>query len=29
LLWLIAAAGYLVGGLFISEVWFGGRHRKN
>ena len=22
-LWLIAAAGYLVGGLFISEVWFG------
>ena len=22
-LWLIAAAGYFVGGLFISEVWFG------
>ena len=23
LLWLIAAAGYFVGGLFTSEVWFG------
>jgi hypothetical protein len=22
-LWLIAAVGYFVGGLFISEVWFG------
>jgi uncharacterized membrane protein len=22
-LWLIAAAGYFVGGLFISEAWFG------
>jgi hypothetical protein len=22
-LWLIAAAGYFVGGLFTSEVWFG------
>jgi hypothetical protein len=22
-LWLIAAAAYFVGGLFISEVWFG------
>ena len=22
-LWLIAAAGYFVGGLFVSEVWFG------
>jgi hypothetical protein len=22
-LWLIAAAGYFVGGLFISEIWFG------
>jgi Na+/proline symporter len=22
-LWLIAAAGYFVGGLLISEVWFG------
>jgi hypothetical protein len=22
-LWLVAAAGYLVGGLFTSEVWFG------
>jgi hypothetical protein len=22
-LWLIAAAGYFIGGLFISEVWFG------
>lgn len=22
-LWLTAAAGYFVGGLFISEVWFG------
>jgi hypothetical protein len=22
-LWLIAAAGYFVGGVFISEVWFG------
>jgi hypothetical protein len=22
-LWLIAAAGYFVGGLFISEGWFG------
>lgn len=22
-LWLFAAAGYFVGGLFISEVWFG------
>lgn len=22
-LWLIAAAGYFVGGIFISEVWFG------
>lgn len=22
-LWLVAAAGYFVGGLFISEVWFG------
>lgn len=22
-LWLIAAAGYFLGGLFISEVWFG------
>ena len=22
-LWLIASAGYFVGGLFISEVWFG------
>lgn len=22
-LWLIAAAGYVVGGVFISEVWFG------
>lgn len=22
-LWLHAAAGYFVGGLFISEVWFG------
>ena len=22
-LWLLAAAGYFVGGLFISEVWFG------
>ena len=22
-LWLITAAGYFVGGLFISEVWFG------
>jgi hypothetical protein len=22
-LWLIAAAGYFAGGLFISEVWFG------
>jgi hypothetical protein len=21
-LWLIAAAGYFVGGLFVSEVWF-------
>jgi hypothetical protein len=21
--WLIAAAGYFVGGLFVSEVWFG------
>ena len=22
-LWLIAATGYFVGGLFVSEVWFG------
>jgi hypothetical protein len=22
-LWLLAAAGYFVGGLFTSEVWFG------
>ena len=22
-LWLIASAAYLVGGLFVSEVWFG------
>jgi hypothetical protein len=22
-LWLIAAAGYFIGGLFVSEVWFG------
>jgi hypothetical protein len=22
-LWLVAAAGYFVGGLFVSEVWFG------
>jgi hypothetical protein len=22
-LWVIAGAGYFVGGLFISEVWFG------
>ena len=22
-LWLIATAGYFVGGLFVSEVWFG------
>ena len=22
-LWLIAAAGYFVGGLFVNEVWFG------
>jgi hypothetical protein len=22
-LWLIASAGYFLGGLFISEVWFG------
>jgi hypothetical protein len=22
-LWLIAAAGYFLGGLFVSEVWFG------
>jgi hypothetical protein len=22
-LWLVAAAGYFIGGLFISEVWFG------
>ena len=22
-LWLIAAAGYFVGGLLVSEVWFG------
>ena len=28
LLWLIAAAGYFVGGLFVSEVWFGWATQK-